>query len=282
MTLLTRLLLILLFWSTSGYLIAQQSLRFRYLDKRDGLTQNTIFAITQDGDGFMWFGTRNGLNRYDGYTFKHYFHKEDDVNSLINNDIRCLYYDQQDSCIWIGTRDGLSKFSLLEERFYNFGPDSLPAWGQAQRFIRHITRDPNGRLWLGMNVGLSYWDENAQAFSDLLTIEPSAITPDEARISVIEYDQEGRIWVGGASGVYFIAAAHSAQPSLYRAEETFPQLADLRGKDVRCLAEDHQGNIWIGTLQYGLYRWNPQTQILQHFEPQEGDPNSLGDNNVRS
>lgn len=277
-----RLIFWMLIWFSHLGLSAQQSLRFRYLDKQDGLSQNTVFAITQDGDGFMWFGSRNGLNRYDGYQFKQYHHDDEQAQSLVDNDIRSLYYDQQDSCIWVGTRAGLSKFHLGNERFYNTGPDSLAAWGLAQEFIRHINRDRKGRLWIGMNTGLTYWDESQARFAPVIKIPPLDLKQSSAWVSSLMENRLGQLWLGTANGLFQIKDGHSSQPKLVRADQLFSVLAALNDRDIRSLCEDQEGNLWIGTQSNGLYKWNPLTQDLVHFQHQVDNPYSLADNSIRS
>ncbi|MFK7924956.1 MAG: two-component regulator propeller domain-containing protein [Bacteroidia bacterium] len=252
------------------------------MDKQDGLSQNTIFAITQDGDGFMWFGSRNGLNRYDGYEFKQYHHQDGQAQSLLDNDIRSLYYDQQDSCIWVGTRIGLSKFHIREERFCNKGPDSLAGWGLSQKFIRHISRDKKGRLWVGMNTGLTYWDEGKSRFAAVISPSPSELKLSSNSVSSLVEDKLGQIWLGTAGGLFRVINAHSSQPALVPSDKLFSVLAALNGRDIRSLCEDQNGNLWIGTQNNGLYQLNLKSRALIHFQHQVDNPFSLTNNSVRS
>ncbi|MEL7534906.1 MAG: two-component regulator propeller domain-containing protein, partial [Bacteroidota bacterium] len=278
----TRYIIWLLLVLSQLGLNAQQSLRFRYFDKQDGLSQNTIFAITQDGDGFMWFGSRNGLNRYDGYNFKQYHQQTDEANSLLDNDIRSLYYDKLDSSLWIGTRNGLGKFYLSEERFSNFGPDSLAAWGLGQKFIRNISRDSKGRLWIAMASGLTFWDEEQARFAPTIKLSHTEAEPSANRVSALLEDKKGQLWLGGATGLYLIENPQSAQPSLRAGEELHPLLAALNKVDIRSLCADSLGNIWIGTHHRGLYRWHPEKAQLDQFLHEAGNINSLADNSVRT
>ncbi|MEM6347228.1 MAG: two-component regulator propeller domain-containing protein [Bacteroidota bacterium] len=278
----TRYFLWFLFSLSQLGLQAQQSLRFRYFDKQDGLSQNTIFAITQDGDGFMWFGSRNGLNRFDGYNFKQYHTQADENQGLVDNDIRSLYYDKLDSSLWIGTRNGLGKFYLSEERFANFGPDSLPAWGLGQEFIRNIQRDSKGRLWIAMASGFTFWDESHSRFAPIIKLPPSEAEVSSSRVSAFIEDAVNRLWLGGANGLYLIENAQSLEPNLRAGEEVYPILSALNNTDIRSLCKDHLGNIWIGTHHSGLYRWQPQNNQLALFLHEPGNINSLADNSVRT
>lgn len=96
-----------------------QSLRMSHLDQKQGLSQNTPTAFLQDRDGFMWVGTQDGLNRYDGYSFTVFRHDATDTNSLSDNFILCLDEDS-DGNIWIGTRNGLCVYVKAATRFYRY------------------------------------------------------------------------------------------------------------------------------------------------------------------
>ncbi len=97
---------------------AQFQPSFRNITKKDGLSQSSVFSIAQDNNGFMWFGTRDGLNKYDGYQFTIY-NQSAQPNSLVSNDIRVLYFDQQMKNLWIGTTAGLCRFRPEYEDFVN-------------------------------------------------------------------------------------------------------------------------------------------------------------------
>src|SRR5688572_16737376 len=84
---------------------AQSDVKFTHLTNRDGLSQSTVQAIVKDKYGFMWFGTQDGLNRYDGYSFKVYRHNPKDSTSLRTSHILTLYVDRQQK-LWVGTING--------------------------------------------------------------------------------------------------------------------------------------------------------------------------------
>jgi ligand-binding sensor domain-containing protein len=122
------LLPLLLYFLSPAVLSAQsEKYTFRHLTIEDGLSQSTIFSILQDRIGFMWFGTTDGLNKFDGYNFTHFFHSELDSNSISGNSIREIYEDSE-GYIWIGTVEGdLNKFHRRTETFthYKLPADSL-------------------------------------------------------------------------------------------------------------------------------------------------------------
>ena len=89
-------------------------LQFEHITAKEGLSSNVANCITEDQQGFIWIGTINGLNRYDGYRFKHYYHHNTDTNSLVNNNVQRLYCDTKGR-LWMSTDDGVSCFLPLQK-----------------------------------------------------------------------------------------------------------------------------------------------------------------------
>jgi ligand-binding sensor domain-containing protein len=149
----------LLFLLQFSILWSQNNVAFRHISKQDGLSQNSVFAIAQDRHGFMWFGTRDGLNKYDGYRMLVFQHQEDKPQSIISDEVRGLYYDEQEPALWICTPEGLSKYREGQEDFVNYHCSQAPPASQ-QAEIRCVYRDSNNRLWAGSDKGLyQYYPE---------------------------------------------------------------------------------------------------------------------------
>jgi len=121
------------------YSLHAQPYYFKHLQVEDGLSNNTAICTLQDSKGFLWFGTKDGLNRYDGYTFKIYRNNPSDSNSIGNNSIWRLYEDEKGT-LWVGTERGLFSFDYATERF-----TLLKDAPQAE--ISGITTDKEGNLW---------------------------------------------------------------------------------------------------------------------------------------
>ncbi len=113
---------------------------FRHYQVEDGLSNNTAICTLQDSKGFMWFGTKDGLNRFDGYTFKIYRNNPADSNSIGNNSIWRLYEDERGT-LWVGTERGLYSYDYASEKF-----SLLKEAPQSE--ISGITTDKQGNLWL--------------------------------------------------------------------------------------------------------------------------------------
>jgi ligand-binding sensor domain-containing protein/signal transduction histidine kinase len=153
--------LILLFLAVSGNLPAQKSTAtFGHLTINDGLSQNSINCIHQDRHGFMWFGTHDGLNRYDGYQFLHYRSERNNINSLSNNYIYDIHEDAE-GVLWIATfGGGLNSLNPTtgEVIRHTMNSGETPAIPDSRLFS--ITEFPEGILWIGSNEGLIRYDKS--------------------------------------------------------------------------------------------------------------------------
>ncbi|OQY38355.1 MAG: hypothetical protein B6229_05960, partial [Spirochaetaceae bacterium 4572_7] len=101
-----------------------QSPRFGLLDRSNGLKSLSISSIQQDKYGFLWFGTKGGLSRYDGKNIVTYTHDPFNSNSIPNDLVQTLYYDREENVLWIGTYSGVSRFDIDKDEFLNFNKDS--------------------------------------------------------------------------------------------------------------------------------------------------------------
>jgi ligand-binding sensor domain-containing protein len=178
---------------------APKNLTFEHLSIEHGLSQITVHAIFQDSKGFLWFGTEDGLNRYDGYNFVVYQHDPSDTASLSDNFIWSIFEDSENN-LWIGTNSGgLNKYSYSTNTFKNFTRKFSGAFGAPAHNIRTIFEDSDKNLWVGTeNTGvfikknggnkfLRYDDRINQNFS----------------IRAICEDNFGNIWIGtNEAGLY--------------------------------------------------------------------------------
>ena len=131
-----------------------QRVQFRHLRSGDGLAGPWVQAITQDHRGFMWFGTAQGLSRYDGYTMHSYRHEKGDTTSLPDNTIHALLEDHLGT-LWIGTA-GQGIFRIEKGAVRNFSM----ANGMRSNGIRQLLEDQQGAMWAATGSGLTRWDGN--------------------------------------------------------------------------------------------------------------------------
>lgn len=253
---------------------AQEQVSFRHLGKKDGLSQGSVFAITQDGSGYVWFGTRDGLNKYDGYRFTIYRNSISRHSSLVSNDVRTLYYDRAINALWVGTLDGLSQYDEAKDAFINYTTEN----GLSSNSIRCILRDSKGRLWVGAANGLNLFDSEDRSFSP---ISFQGLSNPNMEIIVMFEDSRSTIWIGTETGLSQLKqtadGTYKLEPVLHKDNSALP----LQDYNIKAILEDKSGNLWIGT-EGGVHNWNRKEQIIKSYIYENNNPNSLSHNNVRS
>ncbi|MEM8524769.1 MAG: two-component regulator propeller domain-containing protein [Bacteroidota bacterium] len=175
---------------------AQSSLLIQQLDRTDGLSQNSVIAIAQDEEGYMWFGTRDGLNKYDGYRFITFRRDQNQSSSsLPSNDIRKLYYDTLTHQLWIGTPNGVSSYNIYTHQFTNYlsNPENNDTY-----FVKDIFRDQAKNLWLATPKGLLLLDEQSGVAKQI----PLSTTTKNVR--TIYQDEEAVLWIGTTEGLFLL------------------------------------------------------------------------------
>ena len=247
---------------------------FKHINVKDGLSQGSVFAIAQDRAGFLWLGTRDGLNRYDGARFKHYRHDAANPRSLASNDVRAIYCDPSGNAIWIGTPDGVSRYDPDADTFSNYlhsGDNTSPS----ATSVRCIFRDSKKRLWLGTDKGIVRYDSERDTF--LLGAAAGL-----GGVNTLFEDRRGILWAGTDVGlgrvVYTKKGEVAIAPVLHPGARSFP-MADYQ---IKACIEDAAGNLWIGTEQGGLYYWDRGAQRLRSFRYDAGSSGSLSNDRVRS
>ena len=135
------------------------SRRFSNLSVDNGLSQMSVMEIFQDSDGYMWFGTRNGLNKYDGASMKVYKPSRGPRKSnLLDNQITALAEDN-DGNLWVGTAKGISKLNMATDKIISYG---LPEFPWMATGVRDIFIDSRGRLWIGTATGLYLFEPETE------------------------------------------------------------------------------------------------------------------------
>ncbi|GAB4418127.1 MAG: two-component regulator propeller domain-containing protein [Bacteroidia bacterium] len=249
---------------------AQEPLHFRHIDSRQGLSQNSVFAIAQDGDGFMWFGTRKGLNRYDGYRMRTYEPGTDAEQGLAHEDIRALSYDAAIDRLWVCTSRGLSQYRPDLDQFctYSF-PAARDAAGPYEP-VHCVLRDRAGHLWVGTGGGLYRYRADEDRFV-------RCHQPQPFDVQTLFEDREGVIWAGGDKGLYLMVPDTLGQP-VYRPRPAAG--AAVFGAAVTEIAQDPAGRYWIAG-QAGLYSWLPGSPP-RHYRHDPQDPYSISHDHVRT
>ncbi|MBU4329236.1 MAG: diguanylate cyclase [Acidobacteria bacterium] len=251
----------------------QGNIRFRNVSIAQGLSQNSLFTIAQDQQGFMWFGTEEGANRYDGYTMRIFRPERGNPNSISNNWIYCIREDRQGK-IWFGTDNGLNSFDRETERFKHFmaqldNPEAL-----ISNRIYSLMEDLDGVLWIGTDRGLHTLNADRTRLTRILFEGTDRETAAANDIRTIIQDRNGSIWVGTYGGGLRYRDVKSREWTTFAHDPS--RLNSLIGNNVLHLAQDRNGEIWIGT-QNGLDRLDPGHGMFTHYAHDPKNAFSLSD-----
>lgn len=289
----------------SNLIYAQKEFSFRLITNEDGLPQSSIHCMLQDKKGFLWLGTSNGLNRYDGYNFIIYTNDPADSTSISDNGIVSILEDEE-GYIWIGTTGGvLNRFDRKTGIFnrYNitdtlevFETGDNPYFDLPLPFSRNndnsitaIAKGKNNSLWIGTwGKGLIRFDKKTNAIQHYHYIPGKQNGLKANRIKSV-YSDNNFIWVGTiGDGLYKVIDANDnlVFVNYSNQKNNNNSLSDDR---IVTLFKDKKDNLWIGTYGGGLNKLSSQDQIVTpgntkfiHYKNNPLDKNSLSINIVTS
>ncbi|AUP80480.1 hybrid sensor histidine kinase/response regulator transcription factor [Flavivirga eckloniae] len=243
----------LFFLFVLGAVNSQSNIYFDHITTEDGLSQSDINSIYQDPQGFMWFGTHEGLNKYDGYNFTIYNPDSNNPNSINSNLIFSITGDEEGN-LWLGTTGkGLSYFDKSLEKFTHFLHEEGNDNSLKNNHISAVYRDKKNRLWVGTIDGLDLVDLNKP--KDSIQFQHFNLEHDrliagfgDNNIYSIFEDSKGQVWVGGLRGLYKLSRNQNGD-IYFRLVNS---LIGMNRLSVRSISEDNYGRLLIGTT-IGLY-----------------------------
>ena len=297
----TVVVLLLVFLQKTGH---AQTLPITYLRIENGLSNNSVRCIYQDHDGFMWFGTYDGLNRYDGYGFKVYRNNLNDTNSLPHNYIYAINEDHHNN-IWVGTGQGLGIYNKRTAKFsrafyYSYWTKRRQKINQN---ISQIKTDSAGNVFIGSNGGGLFMMKESSGVISQLSSERAGRRVGDYNVQAILIDKKNRtwlniqgvglcrydykedkivvvnntikfascfesdgdnLWIGNSDGLYKYNIASNAVTQYYR-----EQAGQLSSHIVITLTIDQQKKLWIGTEGGGINILDPVTGKFDYLLPGE-------------
>lgn len=234
--------------------------RFDKITINEGLSQNSVWSIIQDEKGFLWFGTRDGLNRYDGYSIRTYYNNPQQQGSLSGNFARDMILDPQKR-LWVATNAaGLSLYRGQTDDFETFRHDPQNPASLSDDHCRALALDRSGRMWIALDYSMELMVEDG--------VFRHFPAPAAAGKLEVMLDDGTRFWVGSEEGLWLFDSETGAFESVEMTAEDGTKL--LLGNMITSLLLDHHQRLWIGTRQQGLFRLEPKSDRLEHF-PYHGE-----------
>jgi len=255
--------------------VTNTTLRVELFDVDNGLSQTAVQTLIQDKYGFLWVGTQNGLNRYDGYGFKVYRNQPFDSTSIANDYITDLCEDN-DGNIWIGTFNGLSIYNRKDDNFYNFYFNPSNDNSISSNRIFNVYEDSFGVIWVKTEESLDRYNPETNGFTRFNHfVDIFSLTSENNDFSLYE-DSKKRFWVGTSDGLMLF----DRNLSLFkRYANNANDIHSLSNNRVKHIYEDSKGNIWIATA-HGINLFREKTDDFIHYENIPGNNKSLPNNIV--
>lgn len=261
-------------------------IKFESISLEQGLSQSTVRCILQDSKGFLWFGTADGLNRYDGYKFKVYKTDSHDPNGLSSSVIRTIYEDRS-GMLWIGTEGGgLNEFDPATERFVRYQYDRNDPNSLSNNYVWSVCEDRTGKLWIGTDGGgLNEFDRERARFTRYQHDPQTPNSLSHNSILSVYEDRTGRLWIGTRGGGLNQFDRAEGRFVRYQFDPDNPN--SLSNDQVWSICEGQSGALWVGTFGGGLNKLVPSdvdgSQIsFIRYRHDRNNPNSLSHDRVVS
>ncbi|GAB3925601.1 hybrid sensor histidine kinase/response regulator [Larkinella terrae] len=256
------------------------TVQFKHITTNEGLSQSNVTCILQDKRGFMWFGTQDGLNLFDGYTFTVYRNDPQRPTSLSDNYVRSLYEDRQGR-LWVGTDDG--GLCMLNNRtggFTIYRHAKNDDKSLSNNRVMSITEDGRGRLWVGTDGGLNRFDTVSHTFTRYMNQPGNSSSLSNDLIRDVLVDRGGQVWVATFGGG--LNRLDAATNSFRHFENNPANKSSISHNNLKRLLQDASGKIWIATEGGGLNRLNPDQETFTRFLNNPAVPTSISHNDLNS
>lgn len=243
------------FWMLTAF---AQPVAFTNISIEQGLSQSVVNCVFQDSRGFLWFGTQNGLNKYNGYNFEVYTYNPTDTNSLSNNWVYSIDEDRQGN-LWIGTKGGLNQFDPGKRRFrkirFSSGSDTVVA-----SYVYDAIVDSKGSVVINTPPLLTIYNPVTGKSRQYRSPLPRDVAVNDNRIPLLE-DSRGVIWAGSTTG---LACLNPASGTFSTYTHHPGDEGSISDNNITALHEDRSGAIWVGTSN-GLNRFDPDKKRFTTF-----------------
>ncbi len=241
------------FWASAQ----PQNLKFVQLGTNNGLSRSEVLCIYQDRQGFMWFGTRDGLNRYDGYKFNVFKKSLKVKNTLSSKEIKSLLQDKNGNLLVATSDGGLNVLDLKTEKFYP-ATSTLPGAGSLSNFVQYLYKGTDNDVWIGSSDrGVFSYDLSKKSLKNF------RLQQGKQSVTAIIKDANGDVWAGtNGNGIFVVSKNGSLIKHFSLKGGDAHGLAD---DHIRFIFNDHKNNIWVGTYGGGLHLYDSHTDEFKQI-----------------
>ncbi len=256
--------------------------QFNQINIENGLSNNSITCVFKDKIGFLWIGTTDGLNRYDGYSFLIFKNNLSDSNSISDNFISGIIQDTSGN-LWIGTQGGgLNKYNPYTERFTTFYHDPENENSISSNFIFHhnaLLIDENNTIWIGTNYGLCSYNLNNEKFTRYLLKSKNHDQDEFKDVRVIYEDNKYVLWIGTNSGLVRYNK-NTGETKVFMHDNK--KQNSISNNIITSISKNEKTNeLWIGT-ENGLNIYNEEKEMFTRLYSKPGNEISISDNSITS
>lgn len=258
------LVLLIVLVEISFFDVFSQTMDFQRINTLSGLSNNTVISILQDRKGFIWIGTDDGLNRYDGNEFKIFKPEPKNPNSLAHNIAKALFEDSKGN-IWIGTDGGgLTLYEPNIEIFTNFLHDPKKAGSLSNDNVTSIVEDKKGIIWIGTyGGGLNKFDSVSKTFMHFRNEPTSSNSVCSDYINCLFVDTAGNLWIGTwAKG---LDRYNIRENRFKNFQNTYSNKTTIGSNTINSICQDTKNRMWIGTWQGDLNLYNPYNETFIRY-----------------
>ncbi|MDT8430424.1 MAG: two-component regulator propeller domain-containing protein [Bacteroidales bacterium] len=220
---------------------------FQHISYKGNLSQSTVNAILKDRIGFVWFGTEDGLNKYDGTGIRVYKHDLNNDNSISNSAVWSIFEDSEGT-LWVGTFNGLNRYNKDTDDFTRLHHEAGNSASLTDNYVRAIAEDTRGDLWVGTNKGLNKIDRSTLTATNYLVHSNNTAG---FVINDLLVDHLGTLWIATGNGL-FVYNDKNDSFNAYRLPAPFLD------NDILSVFEDQQGVLWIGSNTHGMFIFDRQ------------------------
>jgi ligand-binding sensor domain-containing protein len=255
------LVVIGILFPAAGIYCQQNIVQFEHINLEDGLSQGSVYCVLQDQKGFLWFGTQDGLNKYDGYQFTVYRHNKYDSSSLSDNCINAIHEDNN-GYLWIGTLSGgLNRFDRRTNSFKSFQVRKNDPGSISSNTISCIFQDHAGRIWVGTDNGLNRMD--GERFIKFNHDQWNRFDISGNSVTCIYEDSQKNLWFGTTQGLN----RYDPTTQSFQRISLYPETDQKKFNYITSLYEDKNRNLLVGTNGGGLFQCLlPNTSVPLSFK----------------